>query len=222
MPANEGERPEARPSELRVDARRNQQRILLAAARLLADDPAASIQRIADEARVARPTVYRRYPTREALVEAIRSEAVAEFGRSMEQATLRLGDAAEAIGLLVHSLAEIGAKYPILFQDADTAHRAAGHPGAQASDGSTAGAGPGRPDTTAIVEQFNALILRGRREGTVRADLAPEILRHSLLGALAAGLKLTRTSPPGTRLTAAQVGAQVAAMLVEGLRPRGR
>ncbi len=64
------------------------------------------------------------------------------------------------------------------------------------------------------------LILRGQREGTVRADLAPEILRHSLLGALSASLKLVRATPPGTGPTALEVGAQVAAILVDGLRPQ--
>lgn len=218
MSASDDHQHEAPPSELRVDARRNQQRILLAAARLLADDPAVSIQRIADEAQVARPTVYRRYPTREALVEAIRGEAVGEFSRSLEQANSAIGGAAEAIGLLVRSLAELGAKYPILFQGTDTAHRAAAAtPGEQADQEEREERR--RTDTTAVVERFNALILRGQREGTVRTDLAPEILRHSVLGALSASLRLTRTDPPGTGLTAPEVGAQIATLLVEGLRP---
>ncbi|MFF7633663.1 TetR/AcrR family transcriptional regulator [Kitasatospora sp. NPDC008050] len=227
MSASDGHPHEAPPSELRVDARRNQQRILLAAARLLADDPAVSIQRIADEAQVARPTVYRRYPTREALVEAIRGEAVGEFSRSLEQANSAIGGAAEAIGLLVRSLAELGAKYPILFQGTDTAHRAAtATPGEQEEQEEQAEQEEQeeqeerrRTDTTAVVERFNALILRGQREGTVRTDLAPEILRHSVLGALSASLRLTRTDPPGTGLTAPEVGAQIATLLVEGLRP---
>ena len=53
----------------------SQRRILLAAARVLADDPAASMQQVADEAQVARPTVYRCYPSTAALVEAIGHEA---------------------------------------------------------------------------------------------------------------------------------------------------
>jgi AcrR family transcriptional regulator len=162
----------------------------------------------------ARPTVYRRYPTREALVEAIMGEAIAEFSGSMEQASSLGGDAAEAIGLLIRSLAEIGAKYPILFQGSDTMHRTPG----QASED----ADQSRHDTTAIIEQFDVLILRGQREGTVRANLAPEILRHSLLGALSASLKLVRADRPGTGLTAVEVGSQVATILVEGLRPQGQ
>lgn len=54
----------------------------------------------------------------------------------------------------------------------------------------------------------------------MRGDLAPEILRHSLLGALSAALKLVRGSPPGIGLTEVEVGAQVAAALVDGLRPQ--
>ena len=213
MPTRDGHSHEAHPPELRVDALRNQQRILLAAARLLADDSSVSIQRIADEAQVARPTVYRRYPTREALVEAIQGEAIAEFSKAMEQANSLGGDAAEGIGLLIRSMAEIGAKYPILFQGTDNVHRASEPPQETA---------PSSYDTTSIIEQFDVLILRGQREGTVRADLAPEILRHSLLGALSASLKLVRATPPGTGPTALEVGAQVASILVDGLRPQGR
>jgi len=216
LSARDGHSHEAHPPELRVDALRNQQRILLAAARLLADDSSVSIQRIADEAQVARPTVYRRYPTREALVEAIQGEAIAEFSKAMEQANSLGGDAAEGIGLLIRSMAEIGAKYPILFQGADNVHRASEPPSEPPPEETS----PSSHDTASIVEQFDVLILRGQREGTVRADLAPEILRHSLLGALSASLKLVRATPPGTGPTALEVGAQVAAILVDGLRPQ--
>lgn len=182
--------------ELRVDARRNQKRILLAAARLLADDPAASIQRIADEAQVARPTVYRRYPTREALVEAIAQEAIGEFAAVLDQAEAAGEDAATALGLLMRALARIAVDYPIAL-DSSHAH-----------------------DTT-VVERVDKLIARGQADGAVRTDVEKEVLRHTMFGALSASLRLARTpSASAKALGAEQIGAQVAAIVVDGLRPR--
>ncbi|MBX7555408.1 TetR/AcrR family transcriptional regulator [Streptomyces sp. NPDC004232] len=209
MSSGSGRRREAKPAELRVDARRNQQRILRAAAHVLADDPAAGMQRIADEAQVARLTVYRRYPTREALIEAILGEAVAEFESAMDEADSPHTDAPRAIGHLIRALAGIGAKYPILLQG----NAASGQEPARHESGQTG------HDTTAIVERFDALIARGQADGTVRPDLTPELLRYSLFGALAMSLRLARGRADDHLHTADDIGTQVASIIVDGLRP---
>jgi AcrR family transcriptional regulator len=184
-------------TELRVDARRNQKRILLAAARLLADDPTASMQRIADEAQVARPTVYRRYPTREALVDAITREAIGEFTTALDQAETDAEDAASVLARLIRALARIGADYPIVLYG-QVAH-----------------------DTAVIAGRVDMVITRGQADGTVRADVASDVLRHALFGALSTGLRLARDpSASAARLGAEEIGAQVAAIVVEGVRPR--
>ncbi|MEV7543723.1 helix-turn-helix domain-containing protein [Streptomyces sp. NPDC089915] len=57
---------------LRADARRNRERILVAAARLFAEQGLdAGMERIAAEAGVGSATLYRNFPSREALVEAV-------------------------------------------------------------------------------------------------------------------------------------------------------
>lgn len=193
---------DAQIPELRVDARRNQRKILRAAARLLADDPSARIQQIADEAEVARLTVYRRYPTRKALLDAILVEAVTDGAR--RAGATSESDAADAIGRLVHSVAEIGANYPILRRE----------PGASHCDDSPTAHG----DMAAVVSEFDALVARGQADGTIRSDLSADVLRHSLLGMLAMSLRLTRRT--GSRLTTAVVAEQVASLLVDGARPR--
>jgi AcrR family transcriptional regulator len=196
------ERPD---SGLRSDARRNQQRILRAAARLLAADPASTIQQIADEAEVARPTVYRRYPTREALVEAIIAEATAEFAVALDDVASQAGSAAEAIGQLIRQLARISADYPILLSGPDGAHP----PG----DGT-------RREMAALVSRLDAQIARGQQDRSVRTDLAPEVLRHSLFGALSMSMRLRQQQPAGTRLGPDEIGEQVTSLFMEGLRPR--
>jgi AcrR family transcriptional regulator len=56
---------------LRVDARRNVERILTAAIQVLTEDPAASMEQIAAASDVHRTTIYRRFPTREALIDSL-------------------------------------------------------------------------------------------------------------------------------------------------------
>lgn len=191
--------PDPQAPDLRADARRNQRRILLAAARVLADDPAASMQRIADEAEVARPTVYRRYPTREALVEAIGREAVDEFAAALDAAQDEEGTAA-TLARLIRALARIGADYPIVLAGGTHAH-----------------------DTAAVVERVDTLIVRGQAAGELRADVTSEVMRHALFGALTAGLRLARAEGAAGHAVAARsdpeaIGTQIAAIIVEGMR----
>src|SRR5689334_343198 len=116
--------------QLRSDARRNQQRILRAAARLLADDGAATTQQIADSA-----------------------------------------DGADAIEQLTRALARIAGTYPILLSDPGGAHEAD-------AEGATS------EDRAVLVARFEAEIGRGQRDGSIRSDLAPAVIRHALFGAL--------------------------------------
>lgn len=60
------------PKPLRADAKVNQERLLAVAARTFAQEgPGASLKAIAAEAGVGIGTLYRRFPTRETLVEAV-------------------------------------------------------------------------------------------------------------------------------------------------------
>ncbi|MFI1095330.1 TetR/AcrR family transcriptional regulator [Streptomyces sp. NPDC020917] len=66
------------PRPLRADARRNRDKILAAAVRMFAEEGLdAHLERIAKEAGVGSATLYRNFPTREALIEAVyRNEVV--------------------------------------------------------------------------------------------------------------------------------------------------
>jgi AcrR family transcriptional regulator len=65
---------------LRADARQNQERLLAVAAEALARDGAdTSLKAVATEAGVGIGTLYRRFPTREALVEAVYRAEVARL-----------------------------------------------------------------------------------------------------------------------------------------------
>ncbi|WP_369224968.1 TetR/AcrR family transcriptional regulator [Streptomyces sp. R39] len=65
---------------LRADARRNREKILAAAVRVFAAEGLdAHLERIAKEAGVGSATLYRNFPTREALVEAVYRHEVAQL-----------------------------------------------------------------------------------------------------------------------------------------------
>jgi AcrR family transcriptional regulator len=71
-------RPEGRP--LRADARRNRDKILSTAVAMFARDGlAATLDRIAKEAGVGPATLYRNFPTREALIEAAYRDQLAKL-----------------------------------------------------------------------------------------------------------------------------------------------
>jgi AcrR family transcriptional regulator len=68
------------PRPLRADARRNRDKILAAAVSVFADEGLdAHLERIAKEAGVGSATLYRNFPTREALIEAVYRNEVAQL-----------------------------------------------------------------------------------------------------------------------------------------------
>ncbi|GAB2572721.1 hypothetical protein Aab01nite_81910 [Paractinoplanes abujensis] len=67
------------PRRVRADAERSTARILDAARAVLADDPNASLERIADAAGLARATVHRRFASRAALLETLSARLNALF-----------------------------------------------------------------------------------------------------------------------------------------------
>jgi AcrR family transcriptional regulator len=168
-------------------------RILLAAARVLADDPAASMQQVADEARVARLNLYRSYPTTKALVEAIGQDAAKEFAAALDHARAAGDGAAATLTRLIRELARIGADYPLVLQS------------------------PHTPDLDGVVASIDELIESGQAAGELRGDVASDVLRQALFGALSASLRLTR-DPALPQADSDAIGTQIAAIVVEGMR----
>ncbi|MFJ5263768.1 TetR/AcrR family transcriptional regulator [Streptomyces sp. NPDC088387] len=71
---------------LRADAERSVRAILEAAELVLAVDPNASMEQIAEAAGVARTTVHRRFASRQALIEALAESAVRQLTQAIEDA----------------------------------------------------------------------------------------------------------------------------------------
>ncbi|MET7686099.1 helix-turn-helix domain-containing protein [Streptomyces sp. NPDC005423] len=71
---------------LRADAARTVRAILEAAEQVLAEDPSASMEQIAEQAGVARTTVHRRFANRQALIEALAASAKRQLLEAVEDA----------------------------------------------------------------------------------------------------------------------------------------
>jgi AcrR family transcriptional regulator len=189
----------------RADARSNDERILRAAARVLAEDPGATIQRIADEAGLVRLTVYRRFPNRDALRRAIFEAAAAEATGVVEDALTRDLHVIDAVRALVVAMAGIAHRYPLLSVGTDLQPL----PGA-----ARAPAAP--PRTRAMQRAVLDLVERGQRAGRLRPEVPPELFAQAVVGTLRLALRFAgRTADP------AVIGAQVSDLLLNGLLAGG-
>ncbi|MEU1171020.1 TetR/AcrR family transcriptional regulator [Streptomyces microflavus] len=73
---------------LRADAERSVRAILEAAETVLAEDPGASMEQIAEAAGLARTTVHRRFANRQALVQALAASAKEQLTAALDDAHL--------------------------------------------------------------------------------------------------------------------------------------
>jgi serine phosphatase RsbU (regulator of sigma subunit) len=80
----------AKDSATRSDAQENRERLLVAAARLLAQSPAATLADVAAAAGVSRSTLYRHFPGREGLIAAL-GERPREAGSQAKEETVPPG-----------------------------------------------------------------------------------------------------------------------------------
>jgi TetR/AcrR family transcriptional regulator, mexCD-oprJ operon repressor len=157
---------------LRADAARNLHRIVEVAARVFADDPGAGMADVATAAGVGRATVYRHFPTREALVEAIREQAVEDAEQALAACRLDEGSATEALRRLCAAWLEVAERYSLT-----EPHRA--------------------PRRQVLSEPLIALLERGQAAGEFSRDLPSQWMARVFGTLLLAGAR-DGTQPPDT------------------------
>lgn len=143
---------------LRADAEENRGRVLSAAAEVFAEQgPDVSIDEIARRAGVGHGTVFRRFPTKDALIAAVISAHLAELGARVEQ-LLAEADAGSAFERFVWDVAELHASDRAFFEGA---HRCSE-----------------MPEVAEAKQHFArlaaALVSRAQAEGALRPDIEPE------------------------------------------------
>ncbi|UZN02497.1 TetR/AcrR family transcriptional regulator [Cellulomonas sp. S1-8] len=104
----------AAPPETGARAR-TRQAILDAAVRALADDPTASLGRVADLADVGRTTLHRYFPEREDLLAAVGAHAVAGIAAAHARARTDDGTALAALLRVAQEYLELGDLLTVLF-----------------------------------------------------------------------------------------------------------
>lgn len=95
----------------RADAERSMARILEAARTVLADDPTASLERIADAAGLARATVHRRFASRKALLEALLTQLNEQYLRALDEAKVETAPPLVALYRVTELVVELKFSY---------------------------------------------------------------------------------------------------------------
>jgi TetR/AcrR family transcriptional repressor of mexCD-oprJ operon len=169
--------------------------ILETAARLLADSDASMVE-IAAAAGVGRATLYRHYPTREALLAALAVEALDEIAQRVSDAGLQQTSVIEGIERLARVFLTVADRYVVLVRERvrpepDEAERRVGGP-------------------------LRAVFERGIQEGVLRSDLGPQaqlqLFSSLVTGALQAGLQ--------RELGIEETAAILTSFFLEGARAR--
>jgi TetR/AcrR family transcriptional repressor of mexCD-oprJ operon len=196
--------PDQRPvAFMRADAARNVHRIVEVAARLLGEDPHAGMAEVAAAAGISRATVYRHFTTREALIDAIRRQALEQAELAFVGCRVEEGSATEALRRLVHAWLDLAERYSF--------PQLAAQPDLNRSEESR------EHQRRTFREPLLALIARGQRAGEFSAALSPEWAARAFGALLLAGARavaegaLSHEDAPGV----------VFATLLDGLRAGG-
>lgn len=200
MPDAPSDPPLARPPVLRADAARNRSRVLAAAAaQLAAPGGELAMNTLARTAGVGVGTVYRHFPTRQVLLEALGAEGLEALVAAAEGAG---GGGGAEDGPGGPSLEEV-LRTGLRLQLTDVALAAV-----------LAAPLPACADTRALVDRLDAavdrVLERARGAGGVRDDVAPDDVRRLLCGlATAVRCGRGRLSP----------SARYVDVVLQGLRP---
>jgi AcrR family transcriptional regulator len=164
----------AQSTPMRADARRNRDQLLAVAAQAFAaSGPDVTLDAIAKKAGVGIGTLYRHFPTREALVEAAYR---GELARLCDGVDALLAGATPDLAL--RAWMDDFLEYMTAKRGMADALRAV----------IAAGGNPYAESRTRLVAAVSALLERGAQSGTLRSDIRPEDLLASLSGVtLAAG-----------------------------------
>jgi TetR/AcrR family transcriptional regulator, mexCD-oprJ operon repressor len=158
--------------------------ILDKAAEVLADRrESASLAEIAEAAGVARSTLYRYFPNREALLQALADAATRELQARIDEARLDAVGVPEAIARITRGFIATGSKYIAL---------AYLWPKPEGAD---------RP----ISEPLRRLFQRGVADGTLRGDLPAEVLLASYADLIEGAIARSASSHAGVEDVSADV-----------------
>lgn len=170
--------------------------ILDGAARLFAvQGDQASMNDVAAAAGVARATVYRYFPSREALLDELAKAAVSEVDARLSSARIDQVAPEEGIARVVRALVDVGDSFVLLARD-----RLRSDPERFERD---------------LTQPLRQLFERGQAAGDIRSDIASERLTESLIGLI---VGVVRSTP---LLGKEDMIATITGLFLDGARARG-
>jgi AcrR family transcriptional regulator len=148
----------------RADARRNRRTVLDAAVALLAQRPQATMQEVADASGLGRTTVYRHFPKRQDLIDALFNDVLREAAQTMEEAVKEPGSARALLCDIGERIIAIGDRFAFL--DAHPELRERALQGAGSSD----------------ADPLATYLAAAQKRGEIRSDLPVTWMLISLRG----------------------------------------
>jgi AcrR family transcriptional regulator len=148
----------------RADARRNRRTVLDAAVALLAQRPQATMQEVADASGLGRTTVYRHFPKRQDLIDALFDEVLREAAATMEEAVRAPSSARALLCDIGERIIAIGDRFAFLDAHPELRERAL--------------QGAGSTDADPLATYLAA----AQKRGEIRSDLPVAWMLTSLRG----------------------------------------
>jgi AcrR family transcriptional regulator len=171
--------------------------ILDAAAHVFSEQgPGANLAAVAAAAGVSRATLYRYYPNREALLEALAVHALSQAGDRLADAGLERATVEEAIERIARALVSVGDRYAVISSEQLKCD-------------------PAIPERL-IGVPIRAVLERGVQEGHIRQDIPADVLAALFGGTIMAAIKLTRMHGLGHE----EASAAAATLFLDGARAR--
>jgi AcrR family transcriptional regulator len=170
--------------------------ILDGAARMFAiEGEQTSMNEVAAAAGVARATVYRYFPNRQALLEELARAAVSDADSRLASARIDEVSSEEGIARAVRALVEVGDSFVLLARE-------------------RARSDPQRFERS-VTQPLRHLFERGQGEGDIRRDITSARLAESLIGSI---VGMLTSSPPFGKED--MIGA-ITGLFLDGARARG-
>ncbi len=155
----------------------------------------ASMNEVAEAAGVARATVYRYFPNREALLDELTQTAVQDVNTRLASARIDEVPPDEGIARAVRALVDVGNLFVVLTRERQRSGSEQFQRG--------------------LVDPLRQLVERGQASGDLRDDITGARLTESLIGSIVG--MLTSTPPLGRE----DMTATITGLFIDGARARG-
>jgi TetR/AcrR family transcriptional regulator, mexCD-oprJ operon repressor len=193
-----------KPLKRRADAERNRQHLIAVAITLLSGDPFATIDQLAAAAGVGRSTVFRHFPTREVLIEAVRDQVMDRMHGYLASIDFTALGTVESLRAILQLAATLPNEFPFIGALIGT------HPKADTSS---------HDKLNEALGMVQTVIEAGQANGTLRNDAPASWLAGCFIKLAESMVEGLSPSGPLTYLTEHQAAELTLTQFIRGARP---